>query len=1441
MSILCVGEIKSVHFYITGSAENKIDGFVGVKYKDAYKSGNIPYEEGIHDARMGTYDNAWICASCGNKKDLCPGHAGYLELRYPVQSPMFKDEIFKWLKIICISCGELKVSKDLSANASNTLMREHMKLVRPPTKGKKKNLCHSCGAEHPNIVRDKTKPLAIYKEWDGEDRIHREQIMNREIAIMLDRITPETLSKVGRNMDSHPRKFILSTLNVPANTMRPDMKRTGGGKSSANDTTILLKTIVAANNDLPIEITEYTSDIIVSIENLDLAVFEMIKGSSATSKKTKMTHSSGKPITSIASHLPKKTGRVRGTMQGKRTHNCCRSVISGDPAIEIDEIGVPIAIAKKIQIPIIVHSWNNKELLVYFSNKDTNYPGCTKIKKKSTGKTHYVGAVREDFRLEEGDIIWRDLINGDVLAFNRAPSLLPSNISCHRVRIHYIGSTLACNVLACNLYNADFDGDEMNCHIPLTITTQVEIKNLMSVGERMISYQHGSPVVGSFQDSLIGGALLTRSGQTFDKYHTMRLFSEVNLREFRNLTFGKKQYTNYEIVSMILPNINFQGSPKCYVKGLAHIIKYNKNDIKVLIDSGVHKSGILDTKAVGQSTSGSLAHIIKNQYGSRAALDFIYTLQQIITVYLLDRGFSLGIKDMLISKKALAQVHQKTSAILQDSQRITDRLNAGEIIPPIGMSTEEYYEVLQQKVLEIADDFLQIILSDINPAENQLYQLIATGSKGNTGNLLMISSSIGQQYINGSRMKYTFGYNRTLPYFSSFDTNPESRGFIPDSYIAGLGLASFIFASMDARFALIKKALSTSITGAQNRTSIKNLESAVVNNLQACTKANRIVQPIYGESGLDPRSVEILYLPTVNISDNAFAEYHIKISQIDKKYRNKSVESLLHDEFAQLKDDRNLYREIMLKIEDQSGINNRLYGNKIKTPMNMKRLLNDTIFRYGKIKGTLNPPEAIKKIMTLCEDLPYVAFNEDQRKSKAQVPSYWQAAMLFARIMIRAYLNIKTLLELKISDMMLDIIIDQIWTIYSSAFMAYGTAVGIIAAQSLSEPLTQFVLDSHHRSGGGGTKTETLVRAAEILGARSTEKMKNPAMFIQVREDIEMDEAKVQEVANHIEMMSVGRFITHGIALFYERFGDPIYKSTKHESAMIKEFLRNNPANKPPGDLLPYCIRFELDRKELILKNMPLEQLIEAIQLKFPLSYLVYSPENADELIVRIYVRTEAIKKGDVRVAFNDLIIKIEETVIRGIEGIILTEVVKRQIPRTYIAPDGSIQTKKIYAIQTIGTNLPGVLAHPMVDPYHVQSDSIIEIAEIYGIEAAREKILNELKTIDSQTMESGPAHQHYTIYADEMTSTGYVTSIERTGLSKREVENVMLKISTASPIQVIEDAALKGMTDHLDGVSALLMVGQTPLFGSSYNSLTIDEDFVKKNTTSVKDVLDGL
>jgi DNA-directed RNA polymerase beta' subunit len=484
----------------------------------------------------------------------------------------------------------------------------------------------------------------------------------------------------------------------------------------------------------------------------------------------------------------------------------------------------------------------------------------------------------------------------------------------------------------------------------------------------------------------------------------------------------------------------------------------------------------------------------------------------------------------------------------------------------------------------------------------------------------------------------------------------------------------------------------------------------------------------------------------------------------------------------------------------------------------------------------LNPVTLATAVKELCNDLGYVFLNEIQKKLKRRVPHYIVKSTIIMQILIRSYLCMSYLTKKKVGDAMLGIIIEKIVLIYKKSLMDYGSTCGVLAAQCLSEPLVQFVLNSKHRSGGlGGTQTNEIVRIQEILGAKDTDIMKNPRMLIMVKPEFEYDKLKVQEIANHIEMMKFGMFIVD-TRIFFEEYGKPTHEQFKHEAAVIASIEKHHFGQKVPNDLSKWCIRFTMDKEGLIIKSMKLETLILALRREHPEIFIVHTPETADVVFVRCYLRNTYFKQTSNY--FEDNVIplmkKIKDVIVRGVKDIISVGVI--DVVKTVKQENGSLDMKKAYGIYTVGTNLSEILANPYIDPYRTQSDSIEEIERIFGVVAARHKIMNELVNVLKSI-----SRMHCGIFADEMTYSGAVTSIQKTGLQKREMANITLRLSFQTPIQVIQEAAINGLTDHISGVSGPLIMGTNPNIGTTYNTIVINENFIKANVKTLSNVIDEL
>lgn len=436
-------KIQDLSFYILGNQENEQDSCVHVMNKEVMRN-DMPFKDGLYDAHMGSTDYAWLCHTCGNVKKICPGHYGDGTMKYPLKSPLFREELLKWLKITCFHCGKIVLNAKKKVKPAR-ILSELVKNVRTV------KMCPHCKKPHLQVVKDKKRPNVFYRVLDeGKIIVKKEEFFNHEIEKVVSKITDETVLRMGKPLRSHPNKFIIKSIRIPPNTIRPDIRRIGGARSSNSDTTSLLKTIYEINENLPDEIPpvdQIGQDLKDMYFNLDMAYYAMIKGGGGGD--IKMLTNTNKPPTAIAEHFTKKHGRVRRCLMGKRVEYMIRSVITGDSRLKIDEVGVPLSCARNLEIPEVVSKENRDRLMVYFMNQTKRYPGCRGITKKAKGSYYKIELLDPNYQLQEGDTVWRDMITGDVVAFNRQPSLLFSNIAGMRVVVMETGSTLRINPSVC--------------------------------------------------------------------------------------------------------------------------------------------------------------------------------------------------------------------------------------------------------------------------------------------------------------------------------------------------------------------------------------------------------------------------------------------------------------------------------------------------------------------------------------------------------------------------------------------------------------------------------------------------------------------------------------------------------------------------------------------------------------------------------------------------------------------------------------------------------------------------------------------------------------------------------------------------------------------------------------------------------------------------------
>ncbi len=446
---------SSLTFYIMGDEDAEREA-CGITTNKSLFSEGVPVINGLYDPHYGSIDLSFPCATCYSNKMLCPGHDGIMPVNYVLQSPLFRKELLKWLRITCFACGEFVIKREAAVAGLPAIHKlgEFVKLARSGTEKFRK--CAHCDTPHPWISRDAQRHGIIWREMftkgNKQKSEVKEYLYNHEIRSILARIPDSNVLKMGKTLICHPKKIMLSKPKVSTTVIRPEIRKIGGNRSTMADITAHLRTMVELNTAIPKELPkEIDNDLHAKLVMIDLSFFEMILGSSASATGgLKLMPTTNKVSNSLAARLPKKHGRLRLNLMGRRTTKMARSVITGDKALRLEQVGVPKMIAKGLFIPETVCEWNHARLTTYFLNGTKRYPGCSKIKRKDTGQDYYVNT---NYTLQIGDVVYRNLCDKiDTVSLNREPSLLYCSITALTVKI-IPGYTIRLNSSICNLFN----------------------------------------------------------------------------------------------------------------------------------------------------------------------------------------------------------------------------------------------------------------------------------------------------------------------------------------------------------------------------------------------------------------------------------------------------------------------------------------------------------------------------------------------------------------------------------------------------------------------------------------------------------------------------------------------------------------------------------------------------------------------------------------------------------------------------------------------------------------------------------------------------------------------------------------------------------------------------------------------------------------------------
>ena len=1427
-------KILGIQFSIMSPEEIRRGSVAEITSRDTYIN-NKPVIGGLFDPRMGVSDPGLICPTDGLDYMKTPGYFGHITLARPMYYIQYLAQILKILRCVCFKCSKLLISKDkYKYLLKHQSSKRWNKVFTLASKIKRcgEDSCDGCGCKQPNKIK-KEGLCTIIIEWndlEGETEKVSMNLMPELVLKIFRRISDEDVTFMGFSpVWSRPDWMICQVLAVPPPAVRPSVKHDSQQRSEDDLSHIIVNIIKAnktlqdkiANNAAANVITDWTTVVQYYISTL---VDNKMPGVAAVAQR------SGRPLKSIKERLNGKQGRVRGNLMGKRVDFSARSVITPDPNLSIAQLGVPKKIAMNITYPEKVNTRNKNMLTKLVKNGPDIYPGA-KILEKANGDNISLRYVdRNSIQLVEGDIIHRHMLDGDPVLFNRQPTLHRMSMMCHIAKVLNVGDTFRMNVGDTKPYNADFDGDEMNLHMPQNEESKSELKNLAAVTYQLISPANNKSIVGIFQDSLLGSYRFTRTGINFTPREAMNLLvklKNVDLTKIEN----KEIMSNNDILSQIMPPLSL----KYKTKQFTETDDYNSSNNVLEIQNGHYVRGQLDKGTFGDDSKGLIQRIC-NDFGNNTAVDFVDNLQNIITEYMKSSAYSVGISDLIADMNTNDAIASAITKKKVEVKNLIDQTHLGIFENKTGKTNKDEFEMQVNNVLNAATNIAGKIGRESLDKDNRFIIMVNAGSKGSDINISQMISCLGQQNVDGKRIPYGFE-DRTLPHYSKYNDTPESRGFVESSFISGLSPQELFFHAIGGRIGLIDTAVKTSQTGYIQRRLIKGLEDIKIEyDMTVRNNKQKIIQYSYGDDSFDTVKVEGVILSFISMSYEEIYQ-HFNISADDNIVFTSTVKKRLSKQNIDFKSMSKDKIDYIINKRDEiiTNVFQSRNDKKIYLPIAFQHIINN-------IQGQNNI-----NVNSLVDITPLEAYKIIEEGFHKLENIYYCPPNELFKIAYYYYLSPKQLLTIKrYNKRTLQMLIDTIILTYKSAIIAPGEMVGMIAAQSIGEPTTQMTLNTFHFAGVASKSNVTrgVPRIEEILSL--SENPKNPSCTVHLLPHDETNKDNVINIMHKLEYTSLINIVKsvqicfdpHDTNTFIDDdkfLLEQFYDFEKEFAECAEVDFEDSSTSKSK-----WILRLEMNPEEMLERSISMDDVNFAIKVSMDKSIsCIYTDYNADNLIFRIRLNEIISKKNkdslspldqtdDIYILKNFQEQLLNNLVLRGIKKI--DKVLPRTISDNIVNVNGTYERKEIWVLDTVGTNLLDILALDFIDVNRTFTNDIQEIYRIFGIEAARQAIYNEITdvlTFDSTYIN----HHHISILCDRMTCNDKMVSIFRHGINNDDIGPIA-KASFEETPEMFLKAARHGELDNMRGVSANVMCGQEGYFGTSAFEVVLDiEQFMKTSS----------
>ncbi|XP_061384425.1 DNA-directed RNA polymerase III subunit RPC1 [Danaus plexippus] len=1098
-------KISHVTFNVDSATEIQQAAHIQVITKNLYAQDGqrVPASYGVLDRRMGTNQKDANCETCGLGLAECVGHYGYVELALPVFHVGYFRSIITILQTICKNCAKVMLPDTIKKSFSRKFMHPdltylHKKNLRAAVL-KKAKTCTKCPyCESLNgivkkspagilkIIHDKyrtkkpTDPAVqkVLKDFNEAKESNKElasminsgliiEMSPLEVLNLFRRIPDEDVPLLGMDVKtSRPEDLILTRLPVPPLCIRPSVASDIKAGTNEDDLTMKQSEILLINDVIARHVASGGKSELVQ-EDWDYLQLHAALYINSEMSGIPLSMQPKKPGRGLVQRLKGKQGRFRGNLSGKRVDFSSRTVISPDPNLQIQEVGVPVHVAKILTYPERVFPANLQWLRQLVRNGPDVHPGANYVQQRGVSHKKYLKYGNRDKIAQElkcGDTVERHLVDGDVVLFNRQPSLHKLSIMCHRARVQP-QRTFRFNECVCTPYNADFDGDEMNMHLPQTEEARAEALILMGNKSNLVTPRNGELLIAATQDFITGGYLITQRDSFFTLPEARQLVACLLAGPDSTMRVDmpppailkpRMLWTGKQIFSLIMkPNKRCEVKANLETKGKNYTGNQDMcvQDSYVIIRNSELICGSMDKSTLGSGTKNSVFYILLRDWGEEYAVRGMWRLARMASYYMMNRGFSFGIIDVTPGNKLIEAKNKLLESGYSKCDGYILEMEKGTLQCQPGCSMEETLEaIMLSELSSIRELAAKACFRELHPTNAPLI-MAQSGSKGSNINISQMIACVGQQALNGKRVPNGFE-DRSLPHFERHSKIPAARGFVENSFYSGLTPTEFFFHTMGGREGLVDTAVKTAETGYLQRRLVKSLEDLVLHyDMTVRNATSEVVQFRYGSDGLDPSYMEGRDRPV----DLTRVLRHVRAS-------------------CRTQDEEPLDGEgIVVAAEETLALDD------FKTcPPEFKAELLEFL------KGTA------AKVRSLRE----------------RYASAGPVALQLERLTLTQLVRFIRVCHEK----------------YQRSIIEPGTAVGALAAQSIGEPGTQMTLKTFHFAGVASMNiTQGVPRVKEIINA--SKNISTPIITAELMEPTDQEFAR--RVKGRVEKTTLGEITTY--------------------------------------------------------------------------------------------------------------------------------------------------------------------------------------------------------------------------------------------------------------------------------------------------------------------------